>query len=244
MNAARRTAGVLWIVAPLVFAAGFAGLQLRFDYPDILRRPPGEVLVRFAAGGAELQAYWYAMTAAAVLMIGAAIATGLVLRRHGLLLAALSVGAGVLAGLVQALGLLRWVMLVPALATAYTAPEATQLDKAMAVALFDAANRYLGMGVGEHLGYLFTGAWTIFVSALLFRKSRVFALAGAVLAAGVVFGMAEPYGAPLAGAVNAAAYTLWTLWALVLGVMMLRDRREPQRAVWRAQQDSNLQPSA
>ncbi len=221
-----RTAGILLIAVPLVFTAGFTGLQVSFDYPDILRHPAGEVLSRFAAAGADLHLYWYAMMVAALAMIPAAIGLGLNLWQRDRHLAALSIGAGVLAGLVQALGLLRWVMLVPGLAAGYTAPDATEAQRQLAVALFDAANRYLGMGVGEHLGYLFTAAWTVLIAALIVRQHRNIAAAGALIALGVLAGMAEPFGAPLAGAINAISYTLWAVWTLVLGAVVLRGERQ------------------
>ena len=45
---------VLLIATPLLFNAGYAGLALRFGYPGILRRPTGEILERFRAGGTGL----------------------------------------------------------------------------------------------------------------------------------------------------------------------------------------------
>ena len=65
MTSARHLAGALLIIAPLVFTAGFTGLQMTFDYPDILRQPGGEVLTRFAAAGIDLHIYWYAMMSTA-----------------------------------------------------------------------------------------------------------------------------------------------------------------------------------
>ncbi|MDB5541349.1 MAG: hypothetical protein JWQ89_3076, partial [Devosia sp.] len=112
MTATTRTTGILLIAVPLVFTAGFTGLQMTFDYPDILRQPAGEVLTRFATAGPDLHLYWYAMMAAALGMIPAAIGLGLLMWPRDAFVAALSIGAGVLAGLVQALGLLRWVILV------------------------------------------------------------------------------------------------------------------------------------
>ena len=41
-------------------------LAARFDYPDILRRPTGEVLERFRAGGSELVLIWWAFTLTAL----------------------------------------------------------------------------------------------------------------------------------------------------------------------------------
>ena len=228
---ASRTTGALLVAVPLIFTAGFTGLQMTFEYPDILRHPAGEVLTRFAAAGADLHVYWYAMMFAALLMIGGTIAAGLYFWKRDTLLASLSIGAGVLAGLVQALGLLRWVMLVPSLAAMYVAPGATEAQQSMAVALFDAANHYLGMGVGEHLGYFFTAIWTVLVAALVFRTNRIVAISGVVIAAGVAAGMLEPFGVPMTGMINSISYTLWALWTLILGVVVLRGERRTVAAV-------------
>ncbi len=225
-----RTAASLLIAVPLIFTAGFTGLQMTFEYPDILRRPAGEVLTRFAAAGADLHVYWYAMMFAALLMTGGAVAAGLHFWKRDNLLAALSIGAGVLAGLVQALGLLRWVMLVPALAAAYVAPGASELDKSMAIALFDTANHYLGMGVGEHLGYFFTAIWTGMVSALVFKTNRIMSISGMIIAAGVMSGMLEPFGVPMTGMINSISYSLWALWTLALGVVLLRSEAQSPAA--------------
>ncbi|MDB5527056.1 MAG: hypothetical protein JWR51_159 [Devosia sp.] len=226
MNATSRTAGGLLVAVPLLFTAGFTGLQMTFEYPDILRHPAGEVLTRFAAAGADLHLYWYAMMFASLLMIGAVIATGLRFWEQNNLLSALSIGAGVLAGLVQALGLLRWVMLVPSLAAMYVAPDATETSKSMAIALFDATNHYLGMGVGEHLGYFFTAIWTVLLATLILKTSRILAVAGVVIALGVASGMLEPFGVPLTGLINSISYTLWALWTLVLGIVLLRAKAQ------------------
>lgn len=226
MTAARGAAGAFLIAVPLVFTAGFTGLQMTFDYPDILRHPAGEVLTRFAQAGADLHIYWYAMMAAAIGLIPASVATGLTLWKRDGLLAGLSIAFGTLAGLVQALGLIRWVMLTPALAATYVAPGATEMDKAMAVSIFDTTNLYLGVGVGEHLGYLFTGVWTLLVSAMLLSERRILAVTGMALSLTVMAGMLEPFGVPYAADINAIGFSLWALWALLLGVMMLIRPRE------------------
>ena len=192
---------------------------MTFDYPDILRHPGGEVLTRFAAAGPDLHLYWYAMMAAAIGMIPATVAAGLHFWKRDSLLAALALTLGALAGLI------RWVVLVPGLAAAYVAPGAGDADKAMAVSIFDATNLYLGLGVGEHLGYLFTGVWTLLVSSLLFSDRRILSLAGFALSLGVMAGMLEPYGVPMAATLNAIAYSLWALWTLILGIMLMIEDR-------------------
>jgi hypothetical protein len=219
MDRARVSTGILLVVVPLVFVVGFAGLGAVFDYPQILRRPASEVLSRFADGGATLRMLWYMMAVAALGLIPIAIGTALLWWRRDPYLAALSAGFGVVAGLVQALGLMRWVFLVPVLAGS----PAAGIDDAGGARIYDAANAYLGAGIGEHLGYLFTSLWTAAVAGLLWSRWRWLAGAGFVLASGIAFGMLEPAGVPSAVAVNAIAFSAWTLWLLVFGVLTLRS---------------------
>ena len=47
----------------------FAILGSTFDYPDILRQPTADVLIRLQAGGTALIATWYSFMAAALLFI-------------------------------------------------------------------------------------------------------------------------------------------------------------------------------
>ncbi len=217
----RQLTGGLLVAIPLIFTAGFTGLQMTFDYPGILRHPAGEVLERFAAGGADLHAYWYALFVAAILLVPAAIGWAVMNWKHSPLEAALAGSFGALAGLVQAMGLLRWTVLVPSLATAYTAPGATDLDKALAAQSFDTANLYLGMGVGEHMGYLFTALFTVMLALAIVKRWNVMAWLGLVLAAGIAAGLLEPFGVPMAAMINTLSFTAWSVWALVVGVLVL-----------------------
>lgn len=231
MTNPRIVAGSLLVAIPVVFMAGFTGLQMTFGYPDILRHPAGEVLTTFAAGGVDLHLYWYAMFLSALALVAASIAAGLTFWKRDPLLAGLSIGFGALAGLVQGLGLLRWVILVPMLASHYLAPGATEIEKATTVAIFDFANQYLGAGVGEHVGYMFTAVWTALISALIFRDHKIVATAGLVIAAGVAFGLLEPFGVGVAGAVVAISFSLWAVWALIVGIVVLRGKAEATFAV-------------
>jgi len=68
---------------------------------------------------------------------------------------------GVLAGLVRMLGLLRWVYVVPALARTFADSSLEPERRGEQAALFRALHQDLGVGVGEHLAYLFTGIWSV-----------------------------------------------------------------------------------
>jgi hypothetical protein len=171
------------------------------------------------------------MMLAALGLIPASALAALHFWQHDKPLAVLSAAFGILAGLVQALGLIRWVVLVPGLAAAYTAPGAADIDRSMAASIFDAMNLYLGVGVGEHLGYFFTGVWTLLIAALSFSAHRILSITGAVLSLAVMAGMLEPFGIAGAATVNAIGFSLWALWALLLGVaLLIRPKTGPAAA--------------
>src|SRR4051794_20338257 len=152
---------VLLILLPVAFNAAFAALAARFDYPDILRKPTGEVLARFREGGSALVLLWWGFAMTAVLLAPVAVLLAFVLEGADPALLALGAVAGVLAALVQFLGLVRWPFLVPYLARADADPQASAGTRQAVDVVFQSFNRYLGVAVGEHLGYLFTGAWSI-----------------------------------------------------------------------------------
>jgi hypothetical protein len=215
---------LLLILVPVLFSAAFTGLQLSFDYPAILRLPAPDVLVRFANGGPMLSGLWYAMMVSALAFIPAAIGVGVLYGKSQPFPAGLCAAFGLVAGLVQAMGLLRWVILVPGLAASYLDPGSTDIERQIATSLFGAANTYFGTGVGEHFGYLFTALWTATVALLVWRQWRWLAILGLAVAAGVAAGMLEPFGLPVAGTINAISFSLWTIWVLIFGVAILRAR--------------------
>lgn len=226
-----RLAGFTLIALPVVFNVTFALLQQTFDYPNILRQPPAQVLQRFAAGGSTLIATWYVFMLSAVLFVPAAILLGRVLASRAPGLMALAVPVGVLAGAVQFVGLARWPFVMPYLAQTFAAPDTSAAARDTVVVAFEILNRYAGMAIGEHLGYLFTGLWTLLVSAALFsatgmRLRAPLAVFGAIAAFGVMAGLLEGVGVEAAGAVNAISYVLWSIWLIALGVVLTAAKNE------------------
>ena len=221
----RRAAGALLILIPIVFTVCFTLLQTLFEYPDILRQPTAEVLTKFQAGGPSLVAVWYVLTLTAILFIPISLLVHRVLAdREASSLLWIATTFGVVAGVAQTLGFLRWPFLVPSLAQAYLAPGASAAQQAATAAVFDAFNRYAGMAVGEHLGYLSTSVWTFLIAARMLRVplfGRWIGIAGMALAIGVATGLLEPAGVAWAGAVNAISYLAWAVWLMIVGVMLV-----------------------
>ncbi len=216
------------IAAPLWFNANFALLGKRFEYPDILRRSTSEVLERFRAGGSGLILLWWTFMLSGLLLIVGAVLLGQVLGFGGIV--PLATAIGVLAGLVQMLGLLRWVYVVPVLARAYADSTLGPEQREMHAVVFRALHQYLGVGLGEHLGYLFTGIWSVMIGVGVIQGTALptwLGWPGVVIGAGLVVGSAEFLGPneergwSLAGAAIPILYIAWSLWLLALGVALI-----------------------
>lgn len=223
-------AGLLLIAVPLAFNAAFALLAARFDYPDILRQPTTDVLARFSAGGTPLLLLWWAFALTAVLMVPLIVLLSHAIGDADPALLAVATPVGVLAALVQFLGLVRWPFLVPYLARTAADPDASDARREAVDVIFQSFNRYLGVAVGEHLGYGLTGAWTTLAGVALMQTAAVPSWIGV---AGIVIGPAlmlcslefvgghERAGWKLAERVTPFAYIAWSLWLIATGVALI-----------------------
>jgi Domain of unknown function (DUF4386) len=224
-------AAVLLIAVPIAFNLAFFELSRAFDYPNILRKEPDEILRRFAAGGSGLLWRWQALLLSALAMLPLVALLAVVLAAPPSL-TAVSVVLGAAAALVQALGLVRWPFAVPELARRYVAaegPDGEATRRSIAL-IFATLHRLLGVGIGEHLGYLLTGLWTLLVAASIMSTAVLPAWLGVVgLPIGVALligtlefvGANEKEGWPLAGTVVPIAYVGWSVWLIALGVFLL-----------------------
>ncbi len=224
-------AGILLIVVPVAFNLAFFELGRTFDYPTILREPTGQILSRFAAGGTPLVLRWQALLLSAVAMLPLAALVGVALGADSALTVT-GIVTGVAAAIVQSLGLVRWPFAVPELARRYVAaqgPEAAAERQAIEV-VFATMHRLLGVGIGEHLGYLLTGLWTLLVAVSIVSAEAVAAWLGWI---GVPIGVAlmvgslefvgpnERAGWSIAGTIVPIAYVAWSVWLIAIGVGLL-----------------------
>lgn len=217
-------AGLLLIVVPLAFNVTFFLLQRAFEYPDILRKPVGYILQRFGAGGAPLRRLWYAFTLSALLFLPVPVLVHQVFGPDAPWYLATGTVIGVLASLVQVLGLIRWPFLVPTLAAIYNDPAGSPATRDSAAVTFQAFHHYAGVAIGEHLGYFFTSVWTLLLALAILQTPVVnplFGWLGIIPALGVFTGVFEEAGFKLAGVINAISYVLWSLWLVALGIAFL-----------------------
>lgn len=224
-------AAVLLIVVPIGFNLAFFELGRTFDYPNILREPPGVVLRRFDAGGTPLLLRWQGLLTSALAMLPLVALLAAVLEADAALTAVAAV-VGAAAAIVQVLGLVRWPFAVPELARRYVAaegPEAATTRETIEV-VFATLNRLLGVGIGEHLGYLLTGLWTILVAISILSTAVIapwlgwigLPIGAALLLGSLEFvGPNEKAGWKLAGVIVPIAYVAWSLWLIGLGIGLI-----------------------
>jgi hypothetical protein len=228
-SASGRGLGTLAIVNAVAGLVGFIALALVFDFPAVLDAPAGEALRLFAANQTVVVASYYLLAATGIGF--AVLAVGLHRRLDSPpagLLAGITV-LGVLAGLAQTIGFIRWPFLVPVLSDQWAAGT----DRASVATVYEAFNTYAGAAIGEHLGWALQAAWGVGVAVALQRTGTIgnaLARTGLVLAAG--FGALTVTAFALPGAAGEATeaiqgpvYSLWVVWTAVLGAVLLRRRR-------------------
>lgn len=234
----RKLTGILLIIGAILVNIPYAMLITTFDYPDILRAPTAEILIRFASGGSRLIWTWLAFA-----WVGLPILLGILIlpkaleddlpTTRGLVLGKLALFFGVTGAITQMIGLLRWSFVVPVLARLYTAPQATTATQEAVVAVFQAVHQYGGVVLGEHIGQTFTILWMILLSSSLLRQGKLprwlpwagFATAGVyILAQGELLATAMP-GFPVWDMGGLAGSLMWLGWLIALGIVLLRPTR-------------------
>ena len=95
--------------------------------------------------------------------------------------------------------------------------------------VFDSFHRYLGVGIGECLGYLLTGTWSVLIGVAMLQSSAFEAwlgwpgiIIGLFLVGSFEFvGRFEEQGWKLAGTMVPITYIARSVWLIVTGVVLL-----------------------
>ena len=220
-----KSAGTVFVLASLLMITCFTLLGVLLGFPDILRAETGEVFQRLLESGAGARILYYGLMLSAVLLIFEAVLFQKVFDDgRGRVLPALGKYCGICAGLFFIFGFMRWVFLVPYLVETYTSVEPGGAAAATAAGLFRAFDIYLGLSMGEHMGFLFLSLMLGFFGMTIIRSRFVPAWLGwcaMVIGLGVLYGNTEVFGLPLAFDVNRMATKLSLVWMITLGLFLL-----------------------
>ncbi|GAB2575963.1 DUF4386 domain-containing protein [Spirosoma areae] len=228
LMASNRLIGLLLILGAVFVFIPYTLLTSLFNYPDVLRQDPGLVLTQFQAGGSTLIFVWWAFAITGFPLVIAYKLIGQRLEGQ-VYFVRLATTLGIVSGVVQIIGLLRWTFVVPVLADNYVTTSDPAI-RAASVVVFQAIHQYGGVVLGEHLGQLLTIAWTVMI-ARAFAELRLFpkwvsgfgyaASAIYLLAQGDLFATVIP-GFPVWKLAGLLGSTLWLIWLMVVGVRFLR----------------------
>ena len=214
------TAAILLFQFATMWGAFFI-LAPAINWPASLDEPPAAILPLILDQSVAVFAGYLSYLIHALALIPLAILLRDALRLDGAMGRAV-VAFGVLAGFAKALGICRWLFLMPSLAAAYTDPAASPATRDAIAVVYEAFNAYAG-GVGELMGVgLFAGVWTIVISVAALRLGwTVIGYAGFGAAALLlstllsVVGIESPILLTLSG-------ILWQFWTLALAITIWR----------------------
>lgn len=226
----RQLAGLLFIVGTVLINIPYTLLIINFDYPDILRQPTAEILTRFQAGGNALIYTWLAFAWVGLPMLFGVIMLKQILKDENAPFLELATTLGVMGFIVQVIGLLRWVFVVPVLARLYTAPGTDSATQAAVSAVFTAVHQYGGVILGEHMGQLLTILWMSMLSSIIYRSkmfSKWVAVLGWVASAVYLLAQTELLATaiptfPVVDWAGLVGSLLWLAWMVVVGVYLVK----------------------
>lgn len=224
-----RTIGLLFILGALLLFIPYTALTIIFDYPDVLRLDAGEILTRFHAGGPTLILTWWAFALVGLPLVGGFVMLGQQLENK-VPIVRMATTIGIIGLVVQMIGLLRWTFVVPVLAADYV--NGNEAAQAASRAAFLTIHQYGGVALGEHMGQLFTIAWTLMMASTMHRlKMMPHWMTGLAIGASAIYALAQldlfatviP-GMPVWDVAGFLGSTLWLLWLVLLGVRFVRSQ--------------------
>lgn len=227
-----RMIGILFVLGAIGVFVPYTLLTMIFDYPDILRQDPAVVLSRFHDGGPALIYTWLAFA-----LLGLPLVVGYAMLGKKLEAERPFVNwvttIGVISGMVQVIGLLRWVFVVPVLARDYASTSDPHLQASI-VTSFKLIHQFVGVLLGEHLGQFFTIVWTIGMSYAMLKALMIpkwLALFGFVASAIYLLAQAELFatvipGFPVWEPAGFIGSSLWLFWLIIVGYKLIRTAPE------------------
>ena len=227
-DAAARGVLLLAVLHAVLAAAAYFVLAGVFGFPDILRQPGEAVLEAFTRNTGIIRVAYYAFTLSSVLLVPIAVLArrGTAWEAPGLI--EVAAGFGLLAGFSQVLGFSRWPLYIPFLADSFAAASPGSPEADAIVLLYEAANRYSGMTVGEHLGWLFQGLWLVCLGSAVVRQRAAtpwLGWLGVAIGVMMLLSAGEQFQAgfegPL-GMLNAVVTTAAPFWLIALAVWLVR----------------------
>jgi hypothetical protein len=201
---------VISVIIPVII------LKQSFGFPEILRQPADIILQKFQLNESHIKIGYYIYFVSSLLTIPLSILLVKLYKptRQTTTLNAFLITA-VLATTFQCIGLVRWFTVVPFFSNSYAHSHSPEL-----LTIFESIHRFAGMGIGEHLGYLAIGTWSVILSIIIISsdiKDKVLCCLGVIIGLSLIFSSFEPLGIG-SQSLNFKANAAWSIWLILLAI--------------------------
>jgi hypothetical protein len=221
-----RFAGIALILEGLLLFVPVIILGGAINWPASLSEPANVVLplIHEQLGATRIGYTFYMLYS--LLFFPIALLTTRALAKEGQMGPALQIALGfaTLSTLARCIGIIRWLVAMPALAATYVDPAASATTREAINVAYTALNAF-GGSIGEVLGVnLLAAIWLIITSIVVLRSGsapRWLAIFGLIAAAALVGAAIEMFGIDI-GALIAVTTTGIQLWFLAVGIYLLR----------------------
>ena len=211
----------------LLMLAAYFGLVVYFEFPDILRAETSHMLSVFQRNQNAIVLFYYLFVISQIVFVAIILQLGHYFRNAPSMLLTISGGFGVLAGLCQAIGFLRWPFLVPYLASIVSDPTASIVSKETANIVLQSFHQFSGVAIGENLFFIFEGVWGICLGVYLIKYrllSRPLSIIPLVAGVIIIVYSLEQFGGSMAvlAPLNVIGHGALVFWFLALSKIFLQ----------------------
>jgi Domain of unknown function (DUF4386) len=221
-----RAAGWVLILESLLMFVPIAILGHAINWPQSLSEPAAVVLPLLTQKAVEVRLGYLIYLVYSILFWLVALLTVRVVSNSESesIWLRLATGFGIASTIARCLGIIRWLVAMPALATLYMNPATSAQTREAIAVIYRVLNDYAGT-IGEVLGVsLFAAFWLAIVSLTILRTNVLphwIGFLGLFSATLLVVQLAELFGVDL-GAFISVSVSFLQLWFLLTGIVILR----------------------
>lgn len=222
-----RTTGFLLIAESLLLFLPVGILGAAINWPISLNEPANVVLPQLVNQSQAVFVGYGLYLLYSILFFPIALLTAQIVKtdKANPILLHLAVGFGLASMIARTLGIIRWLVAMPALAQLYVDPSTSDATRNAIAVVYTVLNDYAG-AIGEVLGVSFFAALWLILIAITILQTRVLprwiGLFGLVTASLLAVQLFELVGVDL-GAFISVSVSVLQLWFLVTGIVILRQ---------------------
>ncbi|WP_445908736.1 DUF4386 domain-containing protein [Yeosuana sp.] len=204
------------VIAPVVILGKY------FNFPDILRQPAALVFDKFRSNETIVIISYHIFILSSLLFVPLSYYLQRVLfQTKSNIWKNMLIGFGITTTIFQTIGFIRWIFIMPFLTDEYFS---NSTNKETILFIYDVLNTFLGKSVGEHLGFIAMGFWTIALGNMLLKHrnlKNIIGYFGFLIGLLLIISTLEQFGgkySTLFGNINFIANSLWSVWLIIIAL--------------------------